>query len=412
MRAATIRQAAILVGGLGTRLGALTRDTPKPLMDVGGRPFLFWLLRELSRFGVEQAVLLTGHLSDRVRATVGDMAAALPRPLDIVISEEPIRAGTGGALHFAAPLLDGRFLVCNGDSWFDANLAAMLAEAARDGDGVVGRMLVREVPDASRYGVVALEGDRVTGFAERGGPAGGLINTGIYLFDRRVLGLVRPDCSLEREVMPELARRGALVASRGTGNFIDIGIPEDLARAGTELPRWLRRPALFLDRDGTLNIDHGWVGSRDRFEWIAGAQAAVAAATAAGFHVFVVTNQAGIARGHYDEAAVHDLHAWMADALRDAGGTVDDVRYAPDHPEIGPPAPPARADWRKPGPGMIRDLMRRWEVDPEGSIMVGDRDTDMAAATAAGIAGHLFAGGNLAAFVAPLLAATQRRRPA
>ena len=325
--------------------------------------------------------------------------------MQLVVSHEPIRAGTGGALHFARHLLDQRFLLCNGDSWFDGNLAVPLADSLRDGNDVIARMVVRPVEDASRYGVVTMADGLVTGFAERGDARGGAINTGIYILDRRVLDLVRPGCSLEREVLPALAARGAVRATVGRGHFIDIGIPEDLARADVEIPRVLRRPALFLDRDGTLNIDHGWVGSRDRFDWIPGAREAVAAATAAGYHVFVVTNQAGIARGLFDAAAVRDLHAWMAEELRAGGGTVDDIRIAPHHPQFGPPAPPGMADWRKPGPGMIRDLLKRWEVDARTSLLVGDRETDMQAAAAAGVAGHRFSDGDLAAFIGPKLAA-------
>ncbi|MCC6718003.1 MAG: HAD-IIIA family hydrolase [Acetobacteraceae bacterium] len=403
MRNATYRQAAILVGGLGTRLGEATRATPKPMVAVGGRPFLAWLLRELCRFGVEEVVLLAGHLSDTLRQGVAAIAETLPRPLRLVCSDEPVRAGTGGALFHASHLLDARFILCNGDSWFDGNLAAALAAAAADPDEVVARMIVRQVPDAARYGVVSLDGAVVRGFAERGDAGGGAINTGIYLLDRRVLDTLAPVCSLEREVLPALAARGLVRATRGEGHFIDIGIPEDLARAQHEIPRTLRRGALFLDRDGTINIDHGWVGSRDRFEWIAGAQQAIAAATAAGLHVFVVTNQSGVARGRYDEAAVQALHGWMAEMVRRAGGTIDDIRYAPHHPDFGPPAPAHRADWRKPGAGMLHDLIRRWEVDPARSLLVGDQPSDIAAATAAGIAGHRFPGGDLAAFIAPLL---------
>jgi len=178
----------------------------------------------------------------------------------------------------------------------------------------------------------------------------------------------------------------------------------DLARAQHELPARCRRPALLLDRDGTLNIDHGWVGTRERFEWVEGAREAVAMATARGWHVFVVTNQSGIARGLYDEAALLALHAWMADAVRAAGGTIDDIRYCPFHPEA-PLADWRRdSDWRKPAPGMILDLLQAWGLDPARCVLVGDRPTDMAAAEAAGIAGRRFPGGNLAAFVAPLLA--------
>jgi D-glycero-D-manno-heptose 1,7-bisphosphate phosphatase len=407
---ATVRQCAILAGGLGTRLGAIAADTPKPVLPVGDRPFLAWLMQEVSRFGVEEILLLTGHLSDRVEASVRAIAAELPRPLRIEFAQEPTRAGTGGALFHARDRLDERFLLCNGDSLFDCNLAELLAAAANDPPEVIGRMVLRRLTDASRYGVVELDGDRVTAFRERPPPGAagtmvaGTINAGIYLFDRRILGTVTANCSLERDVMPRLARRGVLRGTVADGYFIDIGIPDDFARAQEELPNVLRRPALFLDRDGVINVDHGWVGTRERFEWMPGARAAIALATARGWHVFVVTNQSGVARGHYDEAAVQSLHAWMEDEVRGAGGTIDDLRYCPFHPEA-PLAEYRRAsDWRKPAPGMLLDLMRAWRLDAARCVLVGDKPIDMEAAAAAGIAGHLFAGGDLAAFVAPLLA--------
>ncbi len=167
MRNVTIRQCAVLVGGLGTRLGALTASTPKPILPCGDRPFLAWLMREFVRFGVEEFVLLTGHLSAEVEARVHALAALLPRQARIVVSEEPVRAGTGGAVFHARERLDRRFLLCNGDSLFDCNVAALLSAAAEDGSDVVGRMVLRRLDDASRYGVVELNGDRVSAFRER-----------------------------------------------------------------------------------------------------------------------------------------------------------------------------------------------------------------------------------------------------
>jgi D-glycero-D-manno-heptose 1,7-bisphosphate phosphatase len=126
-------------------------------------------------------------------------------------------------------------------------------------------------------------------------------------------------------------------------------------------------------------------------------------ATEAGWHVFVVTNQSGVARGHYDEAAVGSLHAWMTGEIRRHGGTIDDIRYCPFHEDAVLPAYRRASDWRKPEPGMILDLMRKWELDPAGCVLVGDQPRDIAAAGAAGIASHLFPGGDLASFVEPIL---------
>jgi D-glycero-D-manno-heptose 1,7-bisphosphate phosphatase len=400
----TIRQCAVLVGGLGTRLGALTADTPKPILPCGDRPFLAWLLREGLRFGVEEFVLLTGHLFERVEAAMAAILPTLPRRPHVAISREPVRAGTGGALAHARALLDERFLLLNGDSLFDFDLADLLADAAGDAPDVVGRMVLRRLDDASRFGVVTLDGDRVAAFHER--PAsggGGTINAGVYAFRRALLDHLAPMCSLERDVLPRLAAAGALRGTVGEGYFRDIGVPEDFAAAQTEVPRLLRRRALFLDRDGVINRDHHYVGTRERFEWTEGARDAIRHATRAGWHVFVVTNQSGVARGLYSEAELMSLHAWMADEVRRARGTIDDIRFCPYHPDATVPAYRRASDWRKPAPGMLLDLIRAWELDPARCLLIGDQPSDLAAAAAAGVAAHLFPGGDLAALVAARL---------
>jgi NDP-sugar pyrophosphorylase family protein len=111
---ATIRQCAVLIGGLGTRLGELTAATPKPLLTCGDRPFLAWLLREFLRYGIDDFLLLTGYLPAVVEAALPAITAGLPRPVRITCSTEPIRAGTGGALYHARHHLAERFLLCNG----------------------------------------------------------------------------------------------------------------------------------------------------------------------------------------------------------------------------------------------------------------------------------------------------------
>lgn len=167
----------------------------------------------------------------------------------------------------------------------------------------------------------------------------------------------------------------------------------------------MKRPAFFLDRDGTLNEDLGYVHEIARFRWLDGAREAVKRLNAAGCLVFVVTNQSGIARGFFDEAGVDRLHAHMNAELAAFGAHIDDFRFCPFHPD-GTVERFARASsWRKPEPGMLLDLMAHWPIDPARSHMIGDRPDDATAGRRAGIEGHVLPPGEtLAALVERLLA--------
>ncbi len=395
-----LKQAVILVGGLGTRLGERARLVPKPLLEVAGRPFLDYILDELSRYPtIQQILLLAGHQAGQV---VDRYEGKRWRGATVSVVSEPAPLGTGGALKHAVSRLENRFLLLNGDSFFDFNMLDLAVETA--GSSGTVRVALKRDHSGDRYGRLLREGDFIKTFLPAGSQPNGPISSGVYCVDRDVLGLIDAvPCSLEQVIFPRLAEKAQLRATLYDGFFIDIGVPADFGRAQSELPERVRRPAAFFDRDGVLNVDTAYVHKADDFEWIPGAREAIKLCNDSGYLTFVVTNQAGVARGYFGVKAVQELHDWMNKDLAEIGAHIDEFQYCPYH-EDGVIEELRRAsDRRKPAPGMILDCLDSWPVRKESSLLVGDKPHDIQAAAAAGIRGHLFEGGNLEVFIRPLL---------
>lgn len=226
----------ILAGGKGTRLQSVVADVPKPLAPVGGRPFLDYQFAQLRQMpGRGKVVLAIGHLAERV---IAHYNAHRPM-LDLAFSIEARPLGTGGGLRNALGLTTSRqILVLNGDSIFHWDIGAICAAHQRCAARATLSLL--EVEDVSRYGSVSVEGGRVTSFFEKSRePRPGLINAGVYLFERDAVAAIleNENVSLEQQVLPALAEAGALAAAPFRSDFIDIGLPETYKLASTLVPR-------------------------------------------------------------------------------------------------------------------------------------------------------------------------------
>ena len=405
-----LRQAVVLVGGLGARpdapSGDRTATTPKSMLNVGGRPFLDTLIDEIARYDTfEEILLLAGHQAEHILARYAGAVRGRAR-LTVALEREPL--GTAGALAHAAGLLQKRFLLLNGASFFDFNLLDLVSRA---GSSLVHMALRAEIV-GDRSGRVVLDNDRVRAFIAPGHGATGPVDAGVYVIDRSIIdGIDRLPASLEQDVLPALASSGALKGTCYRGYFLDIGIAQDRASAEIALKERLRRPAVFFDRDGVLNHDTGYIFEASKLKWIDGAREAVKAVNDAGYFAFVVSNQSGVARGLYQESDIHSLHRWMADEMALMGAHIDAFEYCPDHPEGTVERYRRESDRRKPGPGMITDLLGRFPVNADDSILIGDRPSDLEAARAAGLQGYLFSGGNLEAFVKQHLQPRSRNEP-
>ena len=229
-----IRQAVVLAGGRGTRLGALTSSTPKPLLSVGGRPFLDWVIANLARQGVEEVILTIGYRAEAFDAWNQNREKGVR--VRTFVEESPL--GTGGALPLVVAELDLAFFVLNGDTLFDAPLAD-LARLCNASDASCA-IALRSVPDVARYGEVRLDGEVVSSFAEKGRAGPGLINGGIYALSREVVPKIGSPSSIERDVLPFLAADRSLVGLPSDGFFIDIGVPSAFEEAQTTVPAWWR----------------------------------------------------------------------------------------------------------------------------------------------------------------------------
>ena len=368
-------EAIILAGGLGTRLRSVVSEVPKCMAPVGGKPFLQYQLEWLSRFDISHVVLSVGYLKEVIEEFVA--SREWPFKVSYAVEKEPL--GTGGGIRLALSKCRGKkVLVLNGDTFFNVDLKALTFTAPVT-------LALKPMRDFDRYGAVDWDGDLVNAFHEKAHCAEGLINGGVYAIDRTTLdmGLFPKKFSFEKEVLEPLADYGLVAGMVADGYFIDIGIPEDYARAQRELPEIQAvlkasdavlatgADTLFLDRDGVINrwLPGDYVRSWEQFVFLPGILESLRKWASHFKHVILVSNQRGVGKGRIAPEQLEAIHARMLDEIRKAGGRIDAIYTCTELEEDHP--------MRKPQTGMFVAACRDYpDIAPERSVMLGDSDYD------------------------------------
>ena len=367
-----IRKAVILAGGKGTRLASVVHDKPKPMADIAGLPFLHYMILTLKKNGIDEVVLLVGHL----REVIMDYFQSSYHGVVISYEIEAEPRGTGGLIYELAKQWQEPILLVNGDTYFDVDIQALVTKAEQS-EIIIA---VRAVEHSDRYGVLEIHDDRIVDFKEKTWIDQGYINGGIYMlpagvFDNYNLPF---SFSIEKDFFELHKDSLHLKPFYSQGYFIDIGIPEDYEKAQTSIPRQVlpildKSWTLFLDRDGVINTHRpdDYVKNETEFEWIAGSKEAIRDLSQLIGRVLVVTNQQGIGKGMMTVYDLDKIHWKMQTVLEAIGGRIDRVYYCPHLAAIMPKC-------RKPDIGMAEEAQQDFpEINFSKSIMIGDSDSDI-----------------------------------
>tara|TARA_Y100000590_G_scaffold470721_1_gene668459 strand:+ start:13145 stop:14338 length:1194 start_codon:yes stop_codon:yes gene_type:complete len=382
-------QSVILVGGKGSRLGEITKDYPKPMLEVDGEPFIMKLINMLARFGSTEILLLACHANKVIIDYFKDKEIDGCN-IKVIIEDELL--GTGGSLINAYDSLEESFFCFNGDSIIDGNWLS-IKNILGDNDNI--SIALTRTNDKNRYGQVELSNKKVTNFLEKqknNNLSNNLINGGIYYIRKKIFdSLPNKKFSFERDIIPNQVQANKVVAQEVKGYFIDIGLEESLEQARAY--NWRRgRKAIIFDRDGTLNHDDGYTHKISDLKWNLGAKEAIKLFNDKGYYVFVATNQSGIAKGKFSEDEMHKFHNEMKSHLYDIGAHIDKIYFCPYHKESKIKKYKVDSNDRKPKTGMLEKISKDWGIEKNNMVMIGNSTDDIECANNFGIRSFLYNG--------------------
>ena len=394
--------AVIMAGGKGSRLLSITNDEiPKPMVPVDGKPLLEYQVEKLKSYGVKKIIMIVGHLGEKISGHFQD-GRAFGVDIDYIFEKEPL--GTAGAFYYLKDKIDAKnFLLIFGDVFFDLDFDRM--EAFHFKNSALTTLLAH--PNGHPYDSDLIQMDdtgRVIGFDSKHNVRDywydNMVNAGMYILNKDLLDLVKEPVKIdfEKDILANQVKLGANIYAYHSPEYVkDVGTVDRINATVEELRSGLiaaknlknKQRAIFLDRDGTMNVSKGFISKAEDLELIPGTIEAVKAINKSGALAIVITNQPVIARGECSFEELHNIHNKLKTLLGEKGAFVDDIFYCPHHTDKGfegeVPELKFDCECRKPKTGMVMNAVEKYNIDLSQSYMVGDSTMDLETARNAGV---------------------------
>lgn len=390
-------QVVIMAGGKGTRIASVVSDIPKPMIEVCGRPILEHQITTLKKQGFDQITLVVGYLGQVIQDYFGD-GSKFGVNIGYIIEDTPL--GTAGALIYLKDKIKDDFLLLNGDIIFDVDIRRFL-NYHKSHRGIA---TILTHPNSHPYdsGIIVADKDGIVKKwlhkEDERSIYKNRVNAGIHILGPDVFDFFDSvkKMDLDRDILKALIPLNKLVAYDSPEYVKDMGTPDryevviqDINNGLVEAKNLKRKQkAVFLDRDGTINVYKGFIRNPDEIELIDGAAAAIRRLNASGYLTIVVTNQPVIARGECTFEEVDLMNEKLETLLGEQGAYVDDIFYCPHHPDKGFVGERTElkidCSCRKPKPGMLLLAAEKYNIDLSRSFMIGDDMRDVEAGKRAG----------------------------